>query len=81
MGKKEYQLEEEEENDWDDEENRELRCRQGKGHGEDAIQLSVDFLLPSPLLLLWLNRFASLRSSFASTIHCEKVGFNKYLSI
>jgi hypothetical protein len=68
MGRKEYQLEEEEESDWEDEENRELRCRQGKVHDEDDIQLSVD-LLQSPLLLLSLNRFASLRASFTSTIH------------
>jgi hypothetical protein len=71
MGRKEYQLEEEEENDWEDEENRELRCRQGKDHDEDDIQLSVD-LLQSPLLLLSLQR---------CTVRTEKVGFNKYLSI
>jgi hypothetical protein len=71
MGRKEYQLEEEEENDWEDEENRELRCRQGKDHDEDDIQLSVD-LLQSPLLLLSLQRY---------TVRTEKVGFNKYLSI
>jgi len=65
--RKRYRLEEEEESDWEAEESRELRCRQGKGHDADAIWLSVG-LLPSPLLLLF---------QFNDTLKSEDVGFNK----
>lgn len=73
MRVKNYRRVEKEESDWEGEENRELRCLQGRGHDAHTIQLCV---VPAPPLLRSPDPFPSLR---ASTSTIPEVGFKKDL--
>lgn len=80
VGTKEYQLVEEEEDDWEGEENRELKCRQGKGRDADAIRLSVVLPVQSPLPHS-LNSSLWFRGSSTLATHCGEVGLINNVSL